>query len=156
MVFLKNFYFDLFVTSPSLFMLLRSRLCCDYFPIPRDPSRSSLTPRDASRFLSLLSPYASLFFYYPSYAGYDYLISPFHSRCYLSLAPYVSLSSLALCSFLRSHRRNKRKTNTFGATNGTTNDLLAPPTKDYRDRDPWQETGVRLLPLEPRGSKMWS
>ena len=39
MVFL-NFYFDLFVTSPSLFMLLCSRLCRDYFPILRDPSLS--------------------------------------------------------------------------------------------------------------------
>ena len=55
MVFL-NFYFDLFATPPSLFMLLCSRLCRDYFPILRDPSRSSLTSRDASRFSRYFLP----------------------------------------------------------------------------------------------------
>ena len=37
MVFL-NFYFDLFVAPPSLFMPLCLQLCRDYFPILRDPS----------------------------------------------------------------------------------------------------------------------
>ena len=55
MVFL-NFYFDLIVTPPSLFMLLCSRLCRDYFPILHDPSRSFLTPRDASRFSRYVLP----------------------------------------------------------------------------------------------------
>ena len=55
MVFL-NFYFDLFVAPPSLFMLLCSRPCRDYFPIIRDPSRSSLTSRDASRFSRYFLP----------------------------------------------------------------------------------------------------
>ena len=50
--------------------------------------------RDALRFSRYFSPYAFLFFCYLSYAGYDYLISPFHFLCYLSLAPYVFLSIL--------------------------------------------------------------
>ena len=35
-----------------------------------------------------------LFFSYLSYVDYNYLIDPFHSHCYLSLTPYVSLSIL--------------------------------------------------------------
>ena len=40
-------------------------------------------------------------------------------------------------------------------SNGTMIYYEHPPTKDYPDLDPWQETGVRLLPLEPRESTTW-
>ena len=109
-----NFYFNLFVTPPSLFLLSCSRLCRNYFPSPRDPSRSSLTSRDASRFSRYLLPMLPYPFCCLSYADYDYLISPFHSHCYLSLAPCVFLSFSSLCSSFRSHRRNKRKMNMIG------------------------------------------
>ena len=155
MVFL-NFYFDLFVTPPSLFMLLCSRLCCDYFPILHDPSRSSLTSRDASRFFSLLFPYASLFSYNRFYADYDYFISPFHSHCYLSLAPYVFISFLLYVLFSGHTEGTSARRIRLAQSEWYSGCLQAPPTKDYLDPDPWQETGVRLLPLEPRGSKTWS
>ena len=145
----KNFYFDLFVTSPSLFTLLCSRLRRDYFPILRDPSRSSLTSRDASRFSRYFLPMPP----------YSFIIFPMRTTIILlvhSTLIVIFLSPLmsffpSLCSLLRSHGRNKCKTNTIGDPNCTTIDLLAPPTEDYHDPDPWQETGVRLLPLEPRG-----
>ena len=101
---------------------------------------------------SLFSPYASLFSYYPSYADYDYLISPFHSRCYLSLAPYVSLSFSSLCLFLRSHRRNKRKTNTIGAilmvqqaTAGIPYKGLSQPGPMARDRSLSPSPGAKRI-----------
>ena len=140
-------------------MLLCSRPRRDYFPILRDPSRSSLTSRDASRFFSLLSPYVSLSFYYLSYADYNYLISPFHSHCYLSLALYVFLSFSSLCSFLRSHRRDKRKTNTIGDPNDTTAVYRHPlqrtiATRTHGKRQefvsfPWSQEDRRRGPKPP-------
>ena len=93
MVFL-NFYFDLFVIPPSLFMLIDSRRSRDHFPILHDHSQSFPNVSRRLAIFLLLSPYASLSIYYFSYADYDYLISPFHSHCYLSLVPYVFFSIL--------------------------------------------------------------
>ena len=110
-----NFYFDLFITSPSLLMLLCSRLCRDCFPILCDPSRLSLTSRDASRFSRYFLPMPP----------YSLIISPMRTMIILLvhstfvvifLSPLMSfLPFLLYVSFLRSHRRNERKTNTIGA-----------------------------------------
>src|ERR1700743_1349545 len=104
MVFL-NFYFDLFV-APTL--AIHATLFATVSRLFPYSSRSLAIVPNVSRRLaifSLLSPYASLFVYDLSYADYNYLISPFHSHCYLSLAPYVFPSFSSLCSLLRSHRR---------------------------------------------------
>ena len=150
MVFL-NFYFDLFVTPPLLFMLLCSRPRRDYFPILRDPSRSSLTPRDASRFSRYFLPMPpSSFIIFPMRTTIILLV---HSTLIvILLSPLMSLFPFLLYVLFSGHTEGtSARRIRLARTNGTTNDLQAPPTMDYRDQDPWQETGVRLLPLEPRG-----
>ena len=66
-------------------------------------------------------------------------------------SPLMSFFPFLLYVLFSGHTEGTSKTNTIGDPNCTTIDLLAPPTEDYHDPDPWQETGVRLLPLEPKG-----
>ena len=94
----------------------------------------------------------SLFVHYLSYADYDYLISPFHTHCYLFLAPYAFPSVSSLCSFLRSHRRNKHKTNTIDAilvvqrlSTGTPYKGLSLPGPMARDRSSSPSPGAKRI-----------
>ena len=120
------------------------------------PSRSLVIVPNVSRSLAiflLLSPYASLFFCYLSYADYDYLISPFHFCCYLSLATYVFLSFSSLCSSLRSHQRSKHKTNMIStilmaqrrSTMSTPYKGLSRPGPMARDRSSSPSPGAKRI-----------